>query len=442
MYSLRSLGKRIVLPLSLMMFSIVACNKNNDYKQPLPQIVDNSIKDGKDTITIGGSLLLYPKLNNRTTTSYSWTVNGTQAGTDSTLSFKPDAAGKYLINFTASNTTGQASANYQIYVLGKYENGILIVNEGWFGHENGGVNFYRYGSDTIEQNVYAKENPGKQLGTTTEFGAVFNGRLYLVSKQGPFVVTDSKSLVEVGRIESLPANGRAFLGVDSTTGLITTQSGIYPLNLQTLAIGTKLSSVSGQVGNIIAQGNYIFALTQTDGVVVLNKSDYSVAKKIAGLTEGFTTSSDGSVWVAGGTSLVKINPSTLDTTKVTLPFSAANTWGAWTSGSLTFSATENAIFIAKEKSWGSNGTSIYKYVIGNVASLQNPFATLPTGKELYGCATRYNPLSNHVVVTAVQSGYGQNYKYNSLYFYNASTGNLDKTVSYENFYFPSLMLFN
>lgn len=326
-------------------------------------------------------------------------------------------------------------------LAGNYQSGIILVNEGWFGHENGNVNFYAYGADTIQPMVYHKENPGKDLGVTTQYGAVWNGKLYIVSKQGAFVVTNATTLVETGRIADLPDDGRAFAGIDATLGLISTQNGIYRLNLSTLALGTKISGVTGQIGSLLVNGNYVYAMSETQGVLILNKSTLTVAKTIAGPTQGFAKTSDGSIWASGGTKLVKIHPTTLDTTVVTLPFTVGNTWGAWNDGTMTAASNGNTVYLAKTQSWGAGGNQIYRYIQGNPSSLSSVFITLPAGKEFYGSGVRYNASRNEITVTAVQSGFGQNYKFNSLYFYNTS-GILIKTVNYTHFYFPASMIFN
>lgn len=428
------------LALFAIIIFIAGCRKD-DRLLPLPEITENGIMGGKDTITVGDKLVLHPRLNNRHNTTYQWQVNGQQTGADSTFSFTTDSAGEYTVKYTALNPTGQSSMEYRILVLGKYEGGILLVNEGWFGHEDGNVNFYRYGRDTIEKMVYHKENPGKKLGTTTQSGAVFNGRLYLVSKQGPFVVADAKSLKETGRIAKLPADGRAFLGVSSTAGLVSTANGLYRLTLSPLAIGAKVSGISGETGTMRKEGSYIFVMTQSDGALVLRQSDYSIVKKIPGMKQGLAKTADGSIWMGGGNALVKVNPATLATTKVTLPFTLGDNWFAWNEGTITASTKGTAVFIAKTMPWGAAGNEIYRYVPGNSASLNAPIAKLPAGKEFYGAGVRYDPTKGKLVVTAVQSGYGQNYKYNSLYIYSV-TGTLEKTVSYEHFYFPALPLFN
>lgn len=433
-------SRLIVLASLIFIVGITSCRKSDTLS--LPQIIDNSVPGGKDSLIVGEKLVLHPILNTRTRATYQWRVNGMLSGTDSVYTFETGSAGDYTIDYKATNTTGEITFQYLIHVWGKYENGILLVNEGWFGHENGNVNFYRYGSDTIEQMVYHKENPGKELGVTTQFGAVFNGKLYLVSKQGPFVVTDAKSLKETARIDPLPADGRAFVGLDNSLGLISTSDGIYKLNLSPVSVGTKIPGITGETGNMRKEGDHIYILSQTEGAVILKQSDFSIVKKIPGMDQGLSKTADGNIWVAGGSKLYKINPTSLDTNSITLPFTLGNPWFAWNVGTVTTSTTENAVFIARTMPWGAGGNKIYKYIPGNAASLQTPFATIPAGKEFYGAGVGYNSLKNELVVTAIQSGYGQNYSFNSLYFYDASNGSLKKTVSYTHFYFPALMIFN
>lgn len=427
--------------ISLFLFAGISSCKKDD-ALAVPRIVDSGMVNGKDSITVGEALLIHPILNARLATIYQWKINKEAAGADSVLNFMPPTAGDYTIDFKAVNSSGEVSFQYAIHVWGKYENGIFLVNEGWFGTENGSANFYRYGRDTVEQMVFHKENPGKDLGVTTQFAAVHDKKLYLVSKQGPFVVADAHSLKETGRIENLPADGRAFLGLDNNNGLISTSDGIYKLSLSPLSIGEKLSGISGETGSMRKEGDYIYVLNQEKGLLVLKQTDYSIVKEIEGMQQGITQTADGKIWVAGGSRLLHINPTNLDTASVELPFELGNPWFAWNVGTVTASSTENAVFIAKTMPWGAGGNEVYKYIPGNASSLAAPFATLPTGKEFYGAAVGYNRVKNELVVTSVQSGYGQNYKFNYLYLYDAASGNLKKAINYEHFYFPAMMVFN
>lgn len=329
---------------------------------------------------------------------------------------------------------------------GKYDQGFFVVNEGWYGHATGSVSFYSTETQTTTDSIFTTENSGLKLGTavtTLEFGTVYNSKLYLLSKSGgPLVVTDASTLKETGRIASAPTNDwRAFLGVDATKGLVSTGNGVYPITLQTLALGGKLAGVTGQAGDMIKVGNYIFIETETDGVVILNAADYSVAKKIPGLSVGFAKTFDGSVWAAGGTSLVKINSATLATTAVALPFTVNDTWGAWHPGSITASTTDLTVYIAKNDLYqGAN--LIYKYTDGIPALLTGPFITLPAGKITYGAGVAYNPATNQLVVNIIKSGYGVNDSVNDLAFYNPITSALIKDIPFTGYLYPATPVFH
>ena len=346
-----------------------------------------------------------------------------------------------------TQTTTARSAQKSL-LTGAYANGFYLINEGWYGHGTGEVNFYSYATSSLQDSVFGVANPTKNLNpatSTLQFGRIFNGKLYLVSKVGgPLVVTDEGTLVESARIAASPTNDwRAFVGVDATHALVSSQTGIYPLSLPGLSVGTKLSgaSISGQVGDMIKSGNYIFTLSASSGVVILNASTNVIAGTIPGMVVGFAKTSDGSVWCAGGTSLVKIDSSTLATTTVTLPFTANSSWAAWHPGSIAASTAQNAVFIVNNGTW-QGGTTIYKYVVGSPSSLLAPFITIATGKETYGAGVGYDASSNRLVVTTVQSGGTTNYSVNDLVIYNAATGALISDLSYSGYWFPSLVVFH
>jgi len=354
----------------------------------------------------------------------------------------------YLIPVLLMATIASCKKDHDVKIAspGKYENGFFIVNEGWYGHGTGSVSFFDYAKGTLTDSIFTKENPGKTLLPATsslEFGTVYNHKLYLLSKAGgPLVVTDDMSLKETGRIDSAGSNDwRAFVGIDNNTGLVSTGDGIYQLNLQTVKLGTKISGVSGEIGDLIKAGNYVFALSQSAGVVVLNASNYTIAKTIPGLEVAFARSKDGAIWAAGGNQLVRIDPATLDVQNITVPFTVNGSWGAWHPGSIAASTTENTIFLAKNGPY-SGGTEIYKYTPGNSTSFTTPFITVPAGKELYGAGLAFNAKLNQLVVSTVKSGYGINYSVNDLFFYDASSGSQTKDIPYTGYYFPATFVFH
>jgi len=333
-------------------------------------------------------------------------------------------------------------------LLTTYSNGFYLINEGWYGHGTGEVNYYDYGTGTLDDSVFGKANPTLNLNpatSTLQYGTIFNGKLYLVSKVGgPFVVCDENTLVETARIAATPSNDwRAFVGLDATHGLISSQTGIYPINLSTMVVGSKLAgaSISGQVGDLTKSGNFIYALSQSAGVVIINATTNAIVKTIAGMVVGFTKTTDGAVWCAGGTSLVRIDPVTLTTTTVTLPFTANSSWAAWHPGSITASTTQNAVFIVANTTW-QGGTTIYKYVVGNPGSLSSPFINIAAGKETYGSGVGYDHSNNTLVVTTVEQGLTTHYAVNDLVIYDATTGSQISDLPYNGYWFPSIAVFH
>jgi hypothetical protein len=344
--------------------------------------------------------------------------------------------------------TTSAQVGIKSLTTGAYSNGFFLINEGWFSHGTGEVNFYSYSTGTLSDSVFGHANPGLNLNpvtSTLEFGTVFDGSLYLVSKVGgPLVVVDQNTMVQSNRIAaSSTRDWRAFVGIDSTHGLVSSQTGIFPLALPALTVGTKLpgTQISGQVGDMIKSGSYVFALSQTAGMIVLNASTHAIVKTIAGMTVAFAKTSDGSVWAAGGTRLLKIDSSTLDTVTVALPFTVNNSWAAWHPGSITASTSENAVFIANNAT-ETGATTIYKYIVGTPSSLSAPFININTGDELYGSGIGYDASNNTLVVTTVQSGFGSNFSVNDLDIYNAGTGALNSDLGYSGFWFPAIPVFH
>lgn len=442
---MRSISRKFQVSFIAAVFAIAglaSCSKDNQAEVIVPQIVSPGLKNGNDTIFIGDSRVLSPQLAEVKDPTFLWLVNGVQVSTDSTYTFTATAKGDYTISYKIISGNALATFFYRIKVLGKFENGFFLVNEGWFGHGPGDVNFYRNGEDSVYQDVFQRTNPGKTLGTTTDYGAIYNNKMYLVSKQGAFVVADPGTMKETGRIDQLPAAGNSFCGINNSTGLIGTADGVYPVNLQTLAVGSKLAGVTGQVGGIIKAEAYVLVMSQSQGIVALNNTDLSVAKVLGPADVGFARTPDGTVWAARDNMLFAINANNLKMDTVTVPFPVYGSWGAWNAGMLSASTIENAVFIGKTNSWGAGGREVYKYAAGNPNSLNTPFVTIPDGREMYGAGVRYNPGNNTIVITDMKSGYGDNYKNNTLYIYDASNGGLKKSVNFTGFFFPAMPLFN
>jgi len=329
-------------------------------------------------------------------------------------------------------------------VTGKYADGFFIANEGWFGHGTGDLHFYSNAGDSLVLNIYQKENPTKTLGgasNTLQYATIFNGKMYIVIKAGgPMVVTDAGTLVESGRISALPGNdGHAFIGIDATHGLLSAKDGVYPITLPALTVGTKISGVSGYTGDMLKAGAYVFVLSQTDGIVALNSSTYAVVKSFGAANLAFAAGKDGGVYATTADSLIRIDPATLARTAIKLPFTVPSPWGAWRHACITASTQENAIYIARNNNF-AGGTQLYRYVIGNTASLTTPFITLPSGQYFYGAAAAYNKHKNELVITTLNGQFTGDI--NRVLIYDATTATLKKTLTYTGWYFPAMPVFH
>jgi hypothetical protein len=437
----RALPFSAAIMLTSLLLTFDSCKKD-DTLPAAPQI--SSPGTGPVTLKVGEKIALHPVLNSRQGARYEWSVNGQPAGTDSTYTFLATTRGNYQVKFTVLNPSGTVSHDYQVKVLDAYENGFFIINEGWFGHETGTVFFYNRSDDSLYADVYRKENPDKALGTfssTLQYAAMYQGKMYMVVKVGgPLVTVDPYSLKETGRIASLPGNnGVSFAGISADQGILGTNSGLYLLGLSPLTLGTQITGLTGAIGDMVKARSYVFVASQKAGLSVLSAGTYGTAKTLAGVQMGPVISKDSTaVWAIAGNNLLKINAETLGVDTVKLSFTAASIYGAWHSTSMVASTTENALFFTENKSY-SGMTRLFKYIDGNAASIATPFITLPAGQFFYGKALGYNAPANELIVTTINGAFTGNI--NRVLFYNAETGELKKTITYNGWHFPAMPVF-
>ncbi|MCW3465472.1 DUF5074 domain-containing protein [Chitinophaga nivalis] len=437
---------------ALFLLTVVSCRKN----EVPPSSPVSETATLRYNMAVGDSRLLQPAPGYPPGKNFNWTVNGEAAGHDAAYRFAAKERGDYRIVFTSGDQrNGVDSVVYQVKVTGKYENGFFMLHEGQYATNNGDMAYYSYDSNKVTQGVYKLENPLKNLGPTTatlQFATIFKGKMYMVVKVGgPMVVTDAYTMKETGRIATLPQDeGHAFLGIDSTRGLLSAADGIYRVSLSAPAIGAKVAGINSSAGDMLLSGNYIFTLTKDDGIVILQASNYSIVKKHAKGTIGFARTNDGAVWAAGDSALVRIDPVTLQITETKLPFKVTNAWAylSWRSGSITAGKAGNVVYIAARKEAPGiggmleyGGTTVYRYIPGTPSSLSAPFITLPAGHYFYGSAVRYNDAKQELVVPTLGAEWG-NSNNNRWLIYNANTGALKQTVQYTGYYFPALPVFH
>ncbi|SDZ82945.1 protein of unknown function [Arachidicoccus rhizosphaerae] len=325
---------------------------------------------------------------------------------------------------------------------GPYANGFFILNEGWYGHENGSVNFYQYGADTLQLSAFAAANNGNSPTTSTatlEDGAIIGNDLFLISTAGgPITVADAATLQQVGQITMDGSSFRAIAAIDANTAVVSSGSDIYTIDLNSLTINTTPVYAGNYIKKLLKVGDYLLA-SSNNGVDIIKISDWSLVKHFDGPTEGYVTTKDGTVYGAGGKLLVSVNAASQDTTQIALNQAIWVDDYAYHAPSLVASSKENAIFYIAKPTSGYSGNEIYKYTKGDAGSLNAPFITLPTGETFYSTGLGYDKQNNQIVTWSI-TGYSETDS-NFLRFYDATTGDLVKSIEYKHIYFPGNIVF-
>lgn len=341
-----------------------------------------------------------------------------------------------------------------------YTQGLFLVNEDWYGWDNGTVNFLTSDGRWVYR-AFRRENPGETLGVTTQYGAIYGGRFFFVSKQasstadastgGRLVVADALTLKKVAAFDEIGGDGRAFVGVDEHTAYIGTSSGITRFDLESMSLGETIAGTggegglyAGQIGAMVRAGSYVFAAKQSVGVLVIDAATHTLHATIDLPTiSTLTLGRDGGVWAADATSLVRIDVATLETRSRLLPDDCrvSSTWGAWNAGSLCAAYRNNFLYFANEKE-----NQIARYHI-LTDELDADFFTLPDQGRVYvqqfqGVGLRVDPRNDRLIVTATQSGYLSHYMNNWVHVVDGLSGELLGTIELEPYYwFPALPVF-
>ncbi len=373
-------------------------------------------------------------------------------------------------------------------VEGAYTDGTIILNEEWFGHTNGGLNYITDDNKIVYQ-AYERENPGMSFGCTSQYGIIWNDKLIVVSKQpddggdklrggGCVVIADAKTLKRIGGYYNRPAygeeigDGRAVAGATPDKIYVSTSNGIFIMDIKDVEnpvvtghlAGGGSDLYSGQVGDIINGGRYVFAVMQNTGILCIDPMTDELVMTIEDSNvQGVTQTSDGTVWYAtieGSHSVfVGIDPETLEeTARIAMPDeigTVACGWGAWrstafkgdhTTGNLWFSTGAGGI--------AGGGTYYYKFnpVTDNPANIE-PFFTLAGVKGINGFGEEveqmnygtpaFDARNNRLVVMTTRKGAASGqYRDHWLHFVDGDSGEILNTLHLNPYYwFQALPIF-
>lgn len=391
-------------------------------------------------LELGESSIFAPEVTPSEGVSYQWTLNDELVGNEAKYEFLANEIGDFSIYLEVSSITCHKVLVYHVKVKGLYENGLFVVNEGWYGHEGGSVNFFDFETNDFDFKIFQNQNSEKELGITTQYACIEDSKLYLVSKEGShLVVTDVNSMKEIARV-SLPGSeqARAFTLAEESLGFISTSDGIYKVDLTDYTIGDKLEGLSGEFGNILVKENHMYAL-QANQIVIVNLSDYSIAKTIAFEEDagGMVEDKDGNIWVAAEYYLFKINPRDLTSKQIEMEnnVSVNPSYGwAWNAGSLTYSESNNTLYFVNTGAWSANTASSFEIDTERAKKILE----LDPGYTFYGAGVFVDPATDKLYATANQ-GWGDGASKNRFYIFNLE-GTNEMSIDYEGFYFPALFV--
>lgn len=367
-----------------------------------------------------------------------------------------------------------------------FSTGVFIVNEDWYGHQNSTVNYLQ--PDAADGNywhyrVIQTENPGVELGCTSQYGAIWNGRFYLIAKQakdpgasiqgGRITVADA-STMKVLHQQSLidpsgaACDGRGFCGVDEHKGYISTSNGVWIFDLDSFEVKGQIEGTAnptpknlyrGQCGSMVMTAGRVFVAHQSLGLLVIDAAtdrlidivELSCVDSGCGIGS-VVLAKDGSLWLSvaknttgmGGTNpnLVRVDPVTLATEVVPVSdgfFPPSNSWYAWTPDAFCASTVNNVLYWAGGKnSWFSN-QQIFRFDI-DTHTLTNIIDLGADGEnwKLYGCSMRVHPVTDEIYMSLYHEFNDQTYVTRR---YSSSGSKLQEYAMIQNYWFPSLPVF-
>lgn len=267
------------------------------------------------------------------------------------------------------------------YAADNYTDGVYIVNEDWYGHQNSTINWISDGMEW-EYRVFQQANPGLELGCTNQYGQIYGDRFFLIAKQekdpgagikgGRITVADAKTMKCLFQSDLIDpsgtqCDGRGCLGIDEHKLYISTSNGVWVFDTDNYAVTGMVkgsanpngadgkpnydpsgSLYHGQCGSMVRVNDKVFVAHQSEGVLVVDPyTDETVdvitmqpildllppaengkENKMPGVGS-VVLAKDGSVWVSiardvqgtGATLpyLMRIDPATLEYTIIDVP---------------------------------------------------------------------------------------------------------------------------
>lgn len=299
-----------------------------------------------------------------------------------------------------------------------YSNGVLVVNEDWFGHQNSSVNYLSADGEWTYNLI-------DNVGCTACYGAIFNGKFYIISKQakdngasvsgGMITICDAKTMAVEKQIENIDDSkvnfqGRSFVGVTEHKGYVSTSDGIYVLDLDQQVVAKQVvdqngNGLKGECGNMLLAGGKVYAVTANNGIAVIDIEEDKVASSFAGSYKSIVQAKDGSIWVNKQGGICKLNLESNEVENVSLAagINAPYVDFAWTASTFCASAKKNTLYWGYTSGW-TGPDHIYKYDIDSNKFSEVVDLSADADKwVVYGCSFRVDPRTDELYASLFKS---------------------------------------
>ncbi len=224
-----------------------------------------------------------------------------------------------------------------------------------------------------ELDIYSAANTGEKLPATLQKPYVFSGKVLLLSPEsGKVIVADAGTLVKEGEIPI--ASPRCFAGTTPSQSYIGTDNGVYPVDLDNFSVGARIEAAgTAAIQTLICTQNRLFALDGGGSVLSIDPASGQAEALPVGNCTGLVQTASGALWAACGSTLVRIDPATLETTSTSLPEYAPAGKG------LAGSSEEEVLYFASGSS--TDSCSIFRFEPDNAASIESPFFSLDENRH-------------------------------------------------------------
>lgn len=442
----------------VMATALTACSDDDcDLRHPdsllgLPVLKEGTFPENEVRLNVGETYEYAPQVSSPVDVYYQWYLNDEDMDTEHRLSFTAERPSRSHVVLELTNDYGKVVLENKLIVPGAdYTGGCLVINEGWFGHESGSISYYNYENNAVETWALRNQNFGTTLGTTSQSATLWNGKLYICSKEGnQLTIVDPKTLY-IEKSGHVLANRQVyeFIGLNDTCGLVTANGDVFRVNLETFeSKQIVMDDTWGGCGSAYVYQGKLLLNVKAKKMHVLDVekilgdlSSYTFSKPFPYTTIDVTTTGgcrfvagkDGNVYTVestnSGSHLVKIKPDlTLEKTPVRSDYEPSS-FGAYREASFSGNG-EDFFYIA--------GGKIYKATFEHAAPEQPFTSYAKEGYGFYGAGIRVNPKTNEVVATYLT----EDYQKNLIVRFDGATGEKISEVMFDGYYFPGTIIFN